>query len=95
MGDNLKMQGQDHSVGAVTLSIQSDGLSGALRCPCPSTVMERCNTSVICLTDELNKDDFLVFQYSNWHSILSSQAFLIQKDSNHNFPYDDTLKNLF
>jgi hypothetical protein len=69
--------------------------SGALRCLYPSNVMEKHNTSDICWTNKLNKDNFLVFQYSDWCSLLSPQAFLIQKDRNHNFPADDTLKNLF
>ena len=69
--------------------------SGALRCLYPSTVMERRNISDICWTNELNKDDFFVFHYSDQCYLLSAQAFLIQKDSNHNFPADDTLTNLF
>jgi len=69
--------------------------SGVLRCLYPSTVTKRRKTSDICWTNELNKDDFLAFQYSNRCSMLSPQAFLIQKDSNHNFPADDTLMNLF
>jgi len=84
------MKGHDHLVGAETLSIHSDDLWRT-----PSTAMERRNTSDISWTNELNKDDFLVFQYSEWCLLLYPQAFLIQKDCNHNFPADDTLKNLF